>query len=89
MKKSLLGWMDYNKDTKEFTGNFYFKKPTTSHTHPWIVAKKVKINEILKCFGKDYLPHHPDRPDHISRCNNCTDKIDCRDRFLNTNGEGE
>ena len=86
MKKSLLGWMDYNKDTKEFTGNFYFTRPTTRHTNPDVVAKKVKINEILKCFGKDFLPHRPDR---ISRCNNCTDKIDCRDRFLNTNGEGE
>ena len=44
-KKILIGYMDYNKDTKEFTGEFYFKRPTTRNTYPWIVSRKVKVME--------------------------------------------
>lgn len=45
-KKSLVGWMDYNKEIQQFTGDFYFKRPITKHTYNWIVAKKVKV-EVL------------------------------------------
>lgn len=45
-KKSLVGYMDYDNDLKGFTGDFYFKKPKTRHIHSWIVAKKVKVEEI-------------------------------------------
>ena len=41
----IFGYMDYNKREKLFTGDFYFNKPTTRHTNPDIVSKKVKVEE--------------------------------------------
>jgi hypothetical protein len=46
--KSLVGYMDYDNDFRQFTGEFYFKKPNTRHIHSWIVAKKVLITEMPK-----------------------------------------
>lgn len=45
-KKSLVGWMYYDKYVQAFTDEFYFKKPTTKHTDPDKVARKVLVKEL-------------------------------------------
>ncbi len=44
-KKSLVGWIDYDKDKNDFVYPIYIftGRPTTRHTNPDVVCRKCRI----------------------------------------------